>query len=75
MIRLRQDFDGGTIGQTFTQVILNNTGAHDQISWQVIDSAQFVNGPSDLEDIVVDERCWVVVSSACHLAVSYILNT
>ena len=51
------------MGQTVTETLLNITGPKDQITWSRIDASNFPNGPSDLTEAIVNERCWVAVSS------------
>lgn len=55
------DFDGDMIGQAVTQAFTSATGQNTQISWRVVDTARFPNGPSDVASSVVDEKCWVAV--------------
>lgn len=59
------DFDDGRIGQAVREGLLNITGPLEQITWSVVNASQFANGPNDVADAVVKERCWVAVTSAC----------
>ncbi|EJD03137.1 uncharacterized protein FOMMEDRAFT_108265 [Fomitiporia mediterranea MF3/22] len=56
------DFDGGPIGQTVIQAFRNNTGMPEQMSWRVVDASLFPGYLSDIEEAVVQEKVWVVVS-------------
>ena len=58
-----QNFDGSSIGDTFTEALLNSSGPKTSLSWEVVDAKNFPNGASDLVAAVVDERAWVIVSS------------
>lgn len=55
------DFDGGAIGSIITQAYLNATGPQEQLSWYTVPTSNFPNGPSDIVDAVLNERCWAAV--------------
>lgn len=57
------DFDGGLIGSTVVSAYMNATGAKDQISWHVIPASEFPSGEADLSKAVLNEKCWIAVSS------------
>ena len=51
------------MGQTVTETLLNITGPKDQITWSRVDASKFPNGPSDLATAIVNENCWIAVTS------------
>ncbi|KIJ67894.1 hypothetical protein HYDPIDRAFT_126365 [Hydnomerulius pinastri MD-312] len=55
------DFDGGEIGQAVTQAF-SSIHSQEQLSWLVIDAAEFPNGPSDVQAALLDDRCWAAVT-------------
>ncbi|OAX42269.1 hypothetical protein K503DRAFT_375112 [Rhizopogon vinicolor AM-OR11-026] len=55
------DFDGGEIGQAVTQAF-QNISSPQQVSWVIVDAAQFPNGPDDVAQALLDHRCWVAVT-------------
>ena len=62
LVFTKQDFDGGSIGQTVVEAFQNNTGLPSQLTWQVIDASQFSN-VDEVAAAVVDEQVWVAVTS------------
>ena len=57
-----QDFDGGEMGSTVAQYFAAIQG-REKMSWHVQPAGLFPNGPSDLAHAVVEEHCWVAISS------------
>ena len=57
------DFDGGLIGSTVVSAYMNATGAKEQISWHVIPASEFPGGEADVSKAVLNEKCWIAVSS------------
>ncbi|KAG0706105.1 hypothetical protein DFH29DRAFT_903615 [Suillus ampliporus] len=55
------DFDGGEIGQAVTQTF-KNINDPQQLSWLILDAAQFPNGPDDVAQALLDHRCWAAVT-------------
>ncbi|KAF7967864.1 hypothetical protein HWV62_32882 [Athelia sp. TMB] len=55
------DFDGGDVGAAVTQY-MGAIAAKDQLTWAVQPSSMYPNGPADLADAVVQERCWVGIA-------------
>ncbi|KAG2150475.1 hypothetical protein DEU56DRAFT_780199 [Suillus clintonianus] len=55
------DFDGGEIGQAVTQAFKNITGPQ-QMSWLILDAAQFPGGPEDVAQALLDHKCWAAVT-------------
>ncbi|KAG1881436.1 hypothetical protein C8R48DRAFT_586993 [Suillus tomentosus] len=55
------DFDGGEIGQAVTQAFKNITGSQ-QMSWLILDAAQFPGGPDEVTQALLDHRCWAAVT-------------
>ncbi|KAG1829083.1 hypothetical protein EV424DRAFT_459316 [Suillus variegatus] len=55
------DFDGGEIGQAVTQAFKNITGSQ-QMSWLILDAAQFPGGPDEVAQALLDHRCWAAVT-------------
>ncbi|KAG2043585.1 hypothetical protein BDR03DRAFT_996313 [Suillus americanus] len=55
------DFDGGEIGQAVTQAFKNITGPQ-QMSWLILDAAQFPGGPDEVAQALLDHRCWAAVT-------------
>ncbi|KAF7981868.1 hypothetical protein HWV62_31427 [Athelia sp. TMB] len=55
------DFDGGAVGAAVTQY-MGAIAAADQLTWAVHPAALYPNGPRDLAEAVVQERCWVGVA-------------
>ncbi|KAG1890397.1 hypothetical protein F4604DRAFT_1568022 [Suillus subluteus] len=55
------DFDGGEIGQAVTQAFKNVTGP-EQMSWLILDAAQFPGGPDEVAQALLDHRCWAAVT-------------
>lgn len=58
---LHKDFDGDRIGQTVVQQLggLSSPG----LFWKVHHASEFPNGASDLIEAVLEEHCWVAISS------------
>ena len=48
---------------------MNNTGRPNQISWSVMDAVNFPSGISDVQDAVLQEKAWAVISSEYILLV------
>ncbi|KZP12775.1 hypothetical protein FIBSPDRAFT_897902 [Athelia psychrophila] len=55
------DFDGGDVGLTVSQYIGGISGP-DQLTWEVHPASMYPNGPSDLAEAIVQEKCWVGIS-------------
>ncbi|KAG1775322.1 hypothetical protein EV702DRAFT_973142 [Suillus placidus] len=55
------DFDGGEIGQAVTQAFKNITSPQ-QMSWLILDAAQFYGGPDEVAQALLDHRCWAAVT-------------
>ncbi|KZP19996.1 hypothetical protein FIBSPDRAFT_827555 [Athelia psychrophila] len=55
------DFDGGDVGLTVSQYI-GGISAPDQLTWEVHPASMYPNGPSDLAEAIVQEKCWVGIS-------------
>lgn len=61
---IMQDFDGGIVGQTVTQVFLDNTGLPTQLSWFVVPASQFPGGVEEVSDAIAQNKAWAAVTSA-----------
>jgi hypothetical protein len=55
------DFDGGEIGQAVTQAFKNISGPQ-QMSWLILDAAQFPGGPDEVAQALLDHKCWAAVT-------------
>ncbi|KAG1815950.1 uncharacterized protein BJ212DRAFT_203601 [Suillus subaureus] len=55
------DFDGGEIGQAVRQAFRDTTGPQ-QMSWLILDAAQFPGGPDEVAQALLDHRCWAAVT-------------
>lgn len=62
-LMVTQDFDGGPIGRTVTQALMNATGPKTEINWYTVPASEFSGGERELPDKVVNERAWVAVAS------------
>lgn len=49
------------MGQVVQAVAKNMTGPKDAITWSVMPGSNFHNGPADVAQAVVNERCWVAI--------------
>lgn len=65
------DFDGGDIGSTVSQYI-GAISAPDQLTWEVHSASMYPNGPSDFAEAIVQEKCWVGISSKFHQSLLYL---
>ncbi|KAG1878115.1 hypothetical protein DFJ58DRAFT_902993 [Suillus subalutaceus] len=57
----RSTLTGGEIGQAVTQAFKNVTGP-EQMSWLILDAAQFPGGPDEVAQALLDHRCWAAVT-------------
>ncbi|KAG2148512.1 hypothetical protein BD769DRAFT_572233 [Suillus cothurnatus] len=55
------DFDGGEIGQAVTQAFKNISGPQ-QMSWLILDAAQFPGGPDEVAQALLNHKCWAAVT-------------
>ena len=60
-LTIQKDFDGDQIGQFVTPEL--NALSGNMINWEVQQAADFPNGPSDVALAVLDEKCWIAVTS------------
>lgn len=58
-----QDYDGGEIGQYFTQALNSTNGPVDTMTWIVQSASDISNDTENLIDLVVQEHAFVIVSS------------
>lgn len=49
------------MGQVVQAAAMNATGPQDRISWSIIPASSFNNGPLDVAQAVVNEKCWVAI--------------
>lgn len=58
-----QDYDGGEIGQYFTQALNSTNGPADTMTWVVQSALDISNDTDNLIDLLVQEHAFVIVSS------------
>ncbi|KAJ7496557.1 hypothetical protein FB451DRAFT_1074570 [Mycena latifolia] len=56
------DFDGGVVGQQVTKSLTGINAGSNGIVWQVVSANQFPQGISQVENVIVEEKTWVVVA-------------
>ncbi|KAI5823692.1 hypothetical protein K523DRAFT_134900 [Schizophyllum commune Tattone D] len=55
------DFDGGQVGSTVTNALLQSTQGGSKITWTTRSASDFPNGDIDVANSVVNEKIWVAV--------------
>jgi hypothetical protein len=55
------------VGQFVSSAVVASGGAPTALSWDVVSPDLFPNGVSDLEDAVVQEKAWTIVTSASQV--------
>ncbi|KAL1681784.1 hypothetical protein EV122DRAFT_287637 [Schizophyllum commune] len=55
------DFDGGQVGGTVTNALLQSTQGGSKITWTTRSASDFPNGDIDVANSVVNEKIWVAV--------------
>lgn len=63
-----QDFDGDRIGQAVLRDVAGLSSP--ALYWKVLPGSDFPDGVIDLANAVVEERCWVAISSGLHILIS-----
>ena len=58
-----QDFDGGEVGQFVWRALVASSGKPTAITWSVVSTDLFPNGPHDLDGAVTREKAWAIVAS------------
>ncbi|KAL0954143.1 hypothetical protein HGRIS_005282 [Hohenbuehelia grisea] len=56
------DFDGGIIGETVVETFTGLRGEPMKITWEVHPASSFPDGPSDVANAVINEKCWVALA-------------
>jgi hypothetical protein len=61
------DFDGGAMGATVREALMNATrdGGKMSMTWYEVPASMFPNGEADLPGRIVGEDAWVAVASGC----------
>lgn len=65
---LRKDFDGDQVGK-FVAKELSGLSGH-SIKWTVRQPAEFPSGPNELVEAILNEDCWIAVTSESIVIVS-----
>jgi hypothetical protein len=55
------DFDADMLGRNISQRLASFSDR--RIIWQIRDAREFPNGPEDVQLAIVEEKCWVAVTS------------
>ncbi|KAH9978766.1 hypothetical protein BGW80DRAFT_1164876 [Lactifluus volemus] len=56
------DFDGGEIGQFVSRAVVASNGPPTAISWNTVSTDLFPNGMHDVEDAVVQNKAWAIIT-------------
>ena len=56
------------MGQFVSRAVIASSGSPTAMSWSTVSADLFPNGVPDLENVVVQDKAWVVIASAsCHV--------
>ena len=58
---LRKDFDDNQVGNFVAKELSELSGP--SITWRVRQAAEFPSGPNGLVEAILDEGCWIAVTS------------
>jgi hypothetical protein len=58
---LKKDFDGDQVGDFVTKELSGLSGH--SITWRVRQPVEFPSGPNGLVEAILDEGCWIAVTS------------
>ncbi|KAJ7495051.1 hypothetical protein FB451DRAFT_1019678 [Mycena latifolia] len=56
------DFDGGAVGQVVSNALSGINPGKNGVSWKIVSASQFPNGFPQLENAIVQEQTWYVLT-------------